>query len=509
MPLKIETTPLPGSRLEIRVEADADEVEKSYDRLFSHLQAEARIPGFRPGKAPRALLERRFDAKALRGMAWQEFMEKSLAPEMEKLNIQPYGDAPEMPNLDEWDGFQRGAPLEFSLTWTIHPRPELPDYLHLKLVKPSAEVMEEDLDEQLQSLREAHAKQEPVDRTTVEDGDVVTAHVVIYKPGTEDEVLDETDAELGASVDAENALRNSLVGKTKGEEFETTVHLGDGTPQPEMAGQEAKAKVRVDAIAERVLPELDADFAKTVDESLDSVEGLREYVRERLSKQRAEAAERMVRSLAMGLVNAGTRMGLPTEMVNKAATGQMRRYAHDMISDGMTMEKVQEIVSDRETGVADAILNETISDLRTMYIEDALAREQDLEVEETDIDRALAEYAQEHGIEVPALRQMVEMQEETEEQFADRARRMKIMDMLVENAEIEEVPWEAFPLRSRRLVEEAAEAVHPSGPRSSAEPEELPLPSEALEEEAAEVEEEEEPTTVEPEADPAAEEEES
>jgi trigger factor len=474
-----------------------------------------------PPRPPRALLERRFDAKTLRGMAWQEFLEKSFAPEMEKLNIQPYGDAPEMPSLDEWEGFQRGAPLELTLTWTIHPRPELPDYLHLKLVKPSAEVSEEDLDEQIEELRGAHAKQQPVDRTTVQDGDVVTAHVVIHRPDSE-EVLDETDAELSAAQDSENPLRKDLVGKTRGEEFPTTVHLGEGTPEPELAGQEARATVRVDAIAERVLPELDADFAKTVDETLDSVEALREYVRERLTKQRAEGAERMVRGLAIGLVNAGTRMELPADMVNKAATGQMRRYARDMISDGMPLEKVQEIVSDRETGVADAILNETVSDLRTMYIEEALARELDLEVEEADIERALAEYAQEHGIEVPALRQMVDMQAETEDQFADRARRLKIMDLLVEHAEIEEVPWDAWPLRSRRLVEETAEAVHPSGLRIAAEPEEPELAFEASEEggqafqpvqpeeaEGEEPETEEQPTAAEPEAEPAAEEEES
>jgi hypothetical protein len=101
---------------------------------------------------------------------------------------------------------------------------------------------------------------------------------------------------------------------------------------------------------------------------------------------------------------------------------------------------------------------------------------------------------------------MVDMQSETEDQFADRARRLKIMDALVENAEIEEVPWDAFPLRSRRLVEETAEAVHPSGLRLAAELEEPPLPSEALEEEDVEAEVEE---ADEVEAEPEAEEEES
>jgi trigger factor len=451
MALKIDTTPLPGSKLEIRVEADAAEVDKSFDRVFSRLQQEAHVPGFRPGKAPRAILERRIGEEALRQMAWQEFLEKTYAPAIEELNIQPFGD-PEMPDLEEWDGFQRGQDLELSLTWTVHPRPELPDYLHLKLVKPSAEVAEEDIEEQLKSLREAHAKQQPTDRETVEDGDAVTVHVTVLE-GESDEIAEEQDVELVAEQASEDPLRSAIVGAIKGQEFETRLRSPHEEDGEEHEGP--RVKIRVDEIAERVLPELDAEFAKTVDDSLDSVEALRVFVAERLSADRKRAAEAMVRNLAMTLVDATTRMDLPPELVNQAASGEMRRYAQDMLSDGMSADRVRELVSDRESGLADAILRNTVGDLRMMYIEEAIVREQEIEVEEADIERALAEYAEEHAIDVASLRQMVEMQEETEHQFADRARRMKIRDMLVENAEIEEVPWEAFPLRARRLVEEA------------------------------------------------------
>ena len=486
MALKIDTTPLPGSKLEIRVDADAAEVDKSFDRVFSRLQQEARIPGFRPGKAPRAILERRFDEDTMRQLAWQEFLEKTYAPAMEELNIQPFGE-PEMPNLDDWDGFQRGQDLDFTLTWTVHPRPELPDYLHLKLVKPSAEVSDEDINEQVEALREAHAKQQPTDRDTVGEGDAVTAHVTVLRPDS-DEVVEEQDVELVAERASEDPLKSAVVGAVKAQEFETRLRAPEAEPDDESP----RVKVRVDEIAQRVLPELDADFAKAVDESLDSVEALRAYLSERLIAQRKEAAEQLVRNLAVTLVDATTRMDLPPELVNQAVNGEMRRYAQDMLSDGLTPDRVREIVSARESGIAEAILRDTVSDLRTMYLEEAIVREQEIEVEEADIERALAEYAAQHGIDVASLRQMVEMQHETEHQFADRARRMKIMDLLVENAEIEEVPWEAFPLRARRMVEEAAESRRPALAEAG-ETEELVSDSEALEEE--EVWEENEPTT--------------
>ena len=488
MALKIDTTPLPGSKLEIRVEADEQEVEKAYDGVFTRLQQEARIPGFRPGKAPRALLERRFEADALRQLAWQEFLEKSYAPAMEELNIQPLGE-PEMPDLEEWEGFQRGQALDLTLTWSIHPRPELPDYLHLKLVKPSAEVSEEDLEEQLEDLREAHAKHQPTDRTSVQEGDTVTAHVTVLQPGS-DEVVKGQDLELIANPASTDRLKSAIVDAVKGEEFETSLRTPGEEEEEESPAP--RVKIRVDEIKERVLPELDADFAKAVDASLDSVEALHEYLREQLIAQRKIAAEQLVRNLAITMVDAQTRLDLPPEMINSTAGEAMKRYAQDMLASGMTPERVREIVSDRESGIAESLLRETVSDLRNLYIEEAIAREQKLEVEEEDVERALVEYAAQHGIDVPSLRQMVEMQHETEHQFADRARRMKIMDLLVENAEIEEVPWEAFPLRARRMVEEAAESRRPALAEAG-ETEELVSDSEALEEE--EVWEENEPTT--------------
>lgn len=486
MSLKIETTPLPGSRLEIRLQADAEEIEKAYDRVFSRLQQEARIPGFRPGKAPRAIIERRFDAASLRRLAWQDFLEKSYLPSLEELQIEPYGE-PELPNLDEWEGFQRGQDLEMAVTWTVRPRPELPDYMHLKLVKPSAEVSDEDLEEQLQALRSAHARQQPSNRETVEEGDAVTAHVVIYRPDSE-EPEDETDVELVAEKEAPDELKRAVVGAKKGEVLETTLQL-DGEPLLAARGEGSRrVQIRVDEIAERVLPELNADFARTVDESLNSVEALRDYIRERLVQQRRADGERAVRELALGLVDAGTKLDLPPEMINQAATGEIRRYTRDMLSSGMSAEAVRELLSDRESGLAESVYHEVISDLRNIFIERAIAEEQNLEVTEEDMERAMEDYAQVHGLDLPTLRQMVDLQTSAQQQFEDRARRLKIGDLLVANAEIEEVPWEAFPVRARRMLEEVFEQRRAElrGERAQAE-----VPSavaEAVEEQPAEEE---------------------
>lgn len=452
MALNITTEPLPGSQLRIRVEADEAEVEKAYDRVFSQLSQEARIPGFRPGKAPRAILERRFDADTLRRLAWEEFLEKSWLPALEALKIRPYGE-PEMPDLDNWDGFRRGQPLDLSLTWTVYPRPILPDYLSLKLLRPSTEVTEEDIEARLQDLLKAHAKRVPVDRDTVQEGDLVSAYVTVFRPESED-ILDEYQGDLTAHADREDPISKAIIGARKGSVAETTLRLGADQADPELAGKEVRVKIRVQEIQEEVLPELDAEFARQVEESLESVEELRDWVRERLREDFEREAERAVRDAALAVVNARTELDLPPAMVRDLAGSQLERYAREMMASGVSADRIRQLVSDRESGITEALVGETITGLRLYYILDAIAEEQRIEVSEEDVERAVAEYAERHGIDANSLRQMVMMQPETEEEFRRRARDARVVDLLVAHAEIEEVPREGFPARLRRLLEE-------------------------------------------------------
>jgi len=473
MALNITTESLPGSQLKIRVEADAAEVEKAYDRVFSQLSQEARIPGFRPGKAPRAILERRFDADTLRRLAWEGFLEKSCLPALEALKIRPYGE-PEMPDLDNWDGFQRGQPLDLSLTWTVYPRPVLPDYLALKLLRPSAEVTEEDVEARLRDLRRAHAKRVPVDRDTVQEGDLVSAQVTVFRPESE-EPLDEYEADLEARADSEHPVSKALVGAQKSGVVETTTLLGPEQADPELAGKEVRVRIEVKQIQENLLPELDAEFARQVEEGLESVEDLREWVRKRLAEDFEREAERAVRDLALAVVNAHTELDLPPDMVRDIAGSRLEQYAREMAADGVKVDRIRELMSDRESGIIETVLGNTVLGLRMYYILEAIAEEQGIEVGEEDVERALAEYAERHGVDVNTLRQMVLMQPEVEEEFRRRARDAKVVDLLVAHAEVEEVPREGFAARARRLLEKDSMSQEESV-EATAETEPVPAP---------------------------------
>lgn len=484
MALKLKTQRLPGSRLEICVDADAEEVEKAFDSAFSYLARETQIPGFRSGKAPRAVLERRFEADTIRQLAWQRFLERSYLPALEDLKIRPVGE-PKMPEVDEVEGFEPGQTLVMTSTIAVHPEPQLPDYRALKLVRPCAEVTEEEVDEHLELLRRTQATHHRVERNTVETGDLVTAQVQVLDPESA-EILEEYQADFRANPESENELEQKLVGAERGQPVEYEHTLSQEQEAPELSDKTVLIKATVEKIEEETLPELNDELAQAIDDSLSTVAELREYVRERLEKQFAETADQAVRGLAMAVVAKNTEIDLPEELVQNLATSEMNRYMDDLQAKGASIEEAVQAVTDQESGLMQHAQSSAQQTLKRHYIFEAIAEREGLEVSEEDLDRELLDYAQEHGLAEATLRQMATMQPETEEQFREQARRTKVMALLVENAEIEEVPREGYAVWARRLLEgeveseaeskELAEEASEAGPGEVLAPEPVACP---------------------------------
>ena len=500
MALKVETVLLPGSRVEVKLHADAAEIEKAFDRAYTYLASEARVPGFRPGRAPRVILERRFDAETIRGLAWQQFLEKTYAPALEELDLRLLGE-PEIPDLEAQEGFRAGEPLEMVSTLTVYPQPVLGDYRGLKLVRPSAEVTEEDVDRSLEDLRHAHAEYRPVERETVQEGDVVSAHVKVVNPQT-DEVLEEYDADFPAHAESGSEMERLLVGVKPGGEVSYDLTLGEQPEAGELAGQTMVVQATVGEIQQELLPEVEDAFAQRVSEDLATVADLREHVRGQLAQTFRQDGEQEARHLAALLLDVTSEVDLPAELVSSVAQSGLQGYVRELMEAGMSAEQALERVRENEGATLREAQQVALSEVRRHYLLEAVAEAEGLEVGEADLDRAVAEYAAEHGVEAGALRPMVDLQPETEHEFHDRALRDLVLDTLLAAAEVEEVPREGYPVRARMLVEEALEAARARAEQQARLVTEAPADATAEPPPAADVEEEEAATGAPLAADP-------
>jgi trigger factor len=265
--VKITSERLPESRVLLEIEVDPERLEKAMNQAYRRVVTRARIPGFRPGKAPRAMVERYLGRETL----LQEALDK-LVPEVYEEAIEQEGIHPidqpdlEMPQLD---------PVVVKATVPVRPTIDLGDYRSLRLDPEPVTLDEHVVDETIEQLQHRYATVEPVDRP-VELGDLVRADLKTTADG--EVYFDHKDAEFAVTTeDTTNlpGLAEGLVGMTRGEQREFSVDVPEDSAGTTLAGKHVTYEATIHEIKVEHLPELNDEFAGMVGEGFATMEALR------------------------------------------------------------------------------------------------------------------------------------------------------------------------------------------------------------------------------------------
>ncbi|HEY9287471.1 MAG TPA: trigger factor [Candidatus Dormibacteraeota bacterium] len=257
--VKVETERRPGSTVVLSVEVPADQVSKSIDQAYSRLAPKVRIAGFRPGKAPRPMVERELGWPTLRQEALDLLLPTAYDAALDEAGLDPI-DVPRV----EVEQFDRGQPMKFRATVSIKPEITLRDYQDIRVRRPSTEVTEKDVDEAVDRLRARFAELHDVDRP-VQAGDFLTVDTHILKGGATLVGESQTDAQL--EVDKERlipGLAEGLIGERLNETRDIRLKLPEDYPKKDLAGSDVIFRVTVKTIKERQLPPADDELAKQV-----------------------------------------------------------------------------------------------------------------------------------------------------------------------------------------------------------------------------------------------------
>ena len=279
--MKVKAERIENSQVVLEVEVDPEEEERSLEEAYRRLVKQAEVPGFRRGKAPRAMFERFVGREVLLQEAIERLVPELLNQAIEEQQLAPITQ-PEV-ELTQTD------PVVFKATVSLSPTVELGDYRQVRVAEEPVEVSEEDVDKVIEQLREEHAPWAPADRP-VELNDLVTMDV---EGNVGDEELGKREA-IQYQVLADFAFpvpgfAEKLLGLEKDKETEFTISFPADHERAELAGQDCGFKVLIGEIKEKRLPELNDDFAKSIGEEFDSLEALRERV---MSNLRAMAEGR-------------------------------------------------------------------------------------------------------------------------------------------------------------------------------------------------------------------------
>ncbi len=315
--MKVTLERLPESRVQLDIEVDQDRLEQSLDEALKRLSRKARIPGFRPGKAPRAIIERHYGREGLLREAIDELVPQAYNAAIESEEI----DAIDQPHLE----ILELEPVRFKATVAIRPTVELNDYVSVRLDPPQVEVTDEMFAEQLVALRRRYATQAPVERG-VQWNDIVTGSVN-GMVGSEQLVKDE-DAEFSlreGQVMLVEGLAEAFLGMTKGEEKSLDLVLPEDFPAQTYRGKAATFTLALREVKEEQLPEEDDDFAQQVNaDDFPTYDALRIRLRTNMEEALKRDAELHYQQAAVDQIVARATTEYPRVLVDREIDRMIR-----------------------------------------------------------------------------------------------------------------------------------------------------------------------------------------
>lgn len=283
--MKVTNEKTESSQTFLTIEMETTEVEESLEKAYYRLVRKANIPGFRRGKAPRAILERYLGRERLLEEALDTLLPEAYEKAIEEQGIEAIA----RPQIE----LTQTEPLVFKAIVPLKPKVKLGDYQHIQVTPPPVEeVTEDNISAVLEQLRHRHATWEPVARP-IDYGDLISLDVwsnienrpFINQKGAQYQVVRNSSLPLAGFAD-------QLIGMKKDEVKEFKLQLPADYPTSDLAGKEASFKVRVDEIKQEILPELSDDFAGQVNPDFKTLDSLREKAASDL-KLRAEEKVRL------------------------------------------------------------------------------------------------------------------------------------------------------------------------------------------------------------------------
>jgi trigger factor len=430
--------------VKLTIEVPEEEFDKDLDRTYRAIANQIKIPGFRKGKVPKQIIDTQIGQDAI----LEEFVNSSVPTYFRQAvadeDLAPITD----PDIDVQQ-LEPGKPFVFSATVEVRPRLsfEEADYTGIAVTKPSVEVTEQEIDDWIERLRERFAELEPVGRP-VQQGDFVTVDLTVTKGGETVEQASREDylyfvgsGEVGEKLDVE------LAGAKPG----AILKVSDALPErfdDELGGAAVEITALVKDVKARRLPEVDDGFAKTASE-FDTIQQLRDDLRERLTEVKEREAAAALRDLVLQAMIDRVDVDLPQRLVDEETDHRIHHARDQADRMGVGMEKMLELQGWDEARLREDSREHAIRAIKSDLVLEGIARNASLEVTAEEIGAEIAVLAQAYGREPKAVAKDLERSGQVVTLAGDIIR-TKALDLLVERADVdtekqEHAPEEASP----------------------------------------------------------------
>ena len=399
--MNVKSVEKENGKAKVVVEIDKPEFEQALNKAYAKCRKDIMLPGFRKGKAPRKMVESMYGATVFYEDAVNEIFPEIYTTAIVDQQLKAVG-SPSVSNMDTPD--EGGVVL--TIETELYPEVTLGQYKGIEVPKREAKVEDSEVDAELDRMAERNARIETVDRAA-QMGDTVVIDFEGFEGGKPFQGGKAEDYSLTlGSGSFIPGFEEALVGAVAGEERDVNVTFPENYAK-ELAGKPAVFKCKIHEVKESIKPELDDEFAKDVSE-FDTLDALKNDIRERFTKSREEQNERAFESAAVQLAAANMTCNVPACMIDEQVDHQLEQFAYQLQSQGMKMEDYTKMIGGDLSSLRQSMRPMAEQTVRSDILLSEIAHAENLEVTDEEVEEELKKLAEQYQMELDKVKSAVD-----------------------------------------------------------------------------------------------------
>ncbi|OQX65178.1 MAG: trigger factor [Desulfococcus sp. 4484_242] len=413
----------------VTIQIESREVDRKINSAYRELRKKARIPGFRPGKVPRKILESRFWDDVADDVT-RDLINESFPKALEEIDVMPLG----TPVLEKRT-LKQGEDFQYSVLIEVRPRIDLNDYLGMEVEKEEICVTDKDVAERIEQIRQSNGDLKSIkEERPVRKDDYV---VLDYEAFAGQTPLDDKATNFMLQVGSNSFhpdFENALTGLKRLDETEIHVGFEDSYYNTRLAGKQVTFKVKILDIKELVVPELDDEFARNLGADFNNLEELREKVRESIVASEEKRIDREMKQRLVRKITERLDFEVPQVLVESELNYAVENFKQNLIQNGSSLEQIG-ITEEKLKSNFRAVSENRV---REKLVLEEIARRENITLDDEDLAAGYQDLAAEMGMDAEIVRQYYEARDLVPS-LEEKLREEKTLNYLVEHANIQTV----------------------------------------------------------------------
>lgn len=400
--MSVQVEKLEKNMAKLTIEVSSEEFEKAIAKAYKKNKNKISMPGFRKGKAPRTMIEKMYGKGVFYEDAANSIIPDAYADAAKESELEIVA----QPEIDVTQ-IESGKPFIFTATVALKPEVTLGEYKGIEVEKKEVEVTDEEVDTEINRVRESNARMIDIDDRAAQDGDTVVIDFDGYVDGKQFEggKAEDYSLVLGSHSFIDN-FEEQLEGKNIGEDVTVNVTFPENYQAEELQGKPAEFKVKIKEIKVKELPELDDDFAQDVS-NFDTIAEYKEDLKKKLAENKEEALKREREETVIGKIIENAQMDIPEQMVEAQTRQMTQEFAQRLSSQGLSIDQYMQFTGLTPQKMIEELKPQALKRIQSRLVLEAVVAAENIETSEDELNKEIKNMASMYQMEVDKLKEVI------------------------------------------------------------------------------------------------------